>query len=114
MRISTSLNLDINSEFLRNYFKYMVNCFFKILPLREEEEKTLTIYMRSLQVELMGCKSLISHLDNDAMFLTLLAILQYLIDNPTCPVYVVKREVFKAISVCNELERKYSNDEVKT
>ena len=46
--------------------------------------------------------------------MTLISILQYLIDTPDCPVQDVKREVFRAISICNKLKSRYTmcgNDE---
>lgn len=106
--IDTVSGVQINNELLCNYFKNLVNLFFKILPIRENEEVSLVTYMQSLQIELLGCKGLIKALDNDPNYLTLLAILQYLIDNPECEVYKVKREVFRAISICNKLKSKYT------
>lgn len=102
--IDTTVGTPVSPELLHNYFKNLVNQFFKILPIRESEESSLITYMQSLRAELLGCQELIGELRNDASYLTLLAILQYLIDNPECPVYEVKREVFKAISVCNKLK----------
>ena len=104
MMIETSAGTPITSELLRNYFKSLVNQFFKILPMRENEEVSLQTYMQSLQVELLGCQELIGEYRNDASYLTLLSILQYLIDNPGCSVREVKREVFKCISICNKLK----------
>nr|DAF12289.1 MAG TPA: hypothetical protein [Caudoviricetes sp.] len=106
--IQTVTNVPINDELLQNYFHSLVNCFYKILPIREDGEKTLPIYIRSLQVELIGCESLICSLKNDAGFVTLLSILQYFLDNPDCPIADVRREVFRAISICNKLERKHT------
>lgn len=110
--IDTAREKPITQDLLRNYFKNLVNQFFKILPIRESGEDTLTTYMQSLQAELLGCKALVEGLQNDASYLTLLAILQYLIDNPDCSVSVVKREVFKAISICNRLKSQCYNKEV--
>ena len=107
MSIKTSNNFEIDNELLRNYFRNLVNLFFKILPIRENEEDTLVTYMKSLQAELMGCKTLVTAINNDSNFLTLISILQYLIDNPQSSVMDVKREVFKAISICNKLQSKY-------
>ena len=104
MMIETSAGTPITSELLRNYFKSLVNQFFKILPMRENEEASLQTYMQSLQVELLGCQELIGEYRNNASYLTLLSILQYLIDNPGCSAREVKREVFKCISICNKLE----------
>lgn len=108
MMLDTVTGISVNKELLCNYFKNLVNLFFKILPIREKEEASLNTYMRSLQIELLGCKELIIALDDDPYYLTLLAILQYLIDNPECEVCKVKREVFRAISICNKLKAKYA------
>ena len=97
----------IGCEFLANYFKTMVNHFFKILPMRENEDPSLQIYLESFQSELLGCKELIASLNADPQFITLLAILQYLIDTPECPFRSLRREVFRAISICNKMRAKY-------
>ena len=68
--------------------------------------------MQSLQVELLGCKGLITAIHDDSNYLTILAILQYLIDNPDCSVSEVKREVFRAISICNKLQSKFLSEGV--
>lgn len=107
MMIETAAGCKIDAIFLHNYFKTLVNSFFKVLPMRENEEDSLVTYMRSLQIELLGCKEFIEAIKDDSLYLTLLAILQYLIDNPTCSVYEVKREVFRAISICNKLKSRY-------
>ena len=107
MMLQTITDVEISADILQNYFKTLINMFFKILPIRESEEPTLEIYMRSLQAELIGCKALIQAVNNDSMFLSLIAILQYLIDEPDCSVEVVKREVFRAISLCNKLRDRY-------
>ncbi len=108
MMVETTAGMPIDAEILNNYFRTLVNHFFKILPLRESNEDSLTTYMQSLQVELLGCKGLVSAIQNDASYLTLLSILQYLIDNPECTVREVKREVFRAISICNKLKAQYA------
>lgn len=104
--------IEINSELVRNFLNNLVNKFFKILPMREQEEKTLNTYIKSLQVELLGCKELVAAIKYDDLYLTLLSILQYLIDYPECSVNEVKREVFRAISVCNKLKSRYFSNEV--
>ena len=93
---------------LHNFFKDLVNQFFKILPMRENKEASLPVYMQSLRAELLGCRGLVEALNNDASFMMLLSILQYLIDNPECPVWEVKREVFKSISICNKIKAQYA------
>ena len=112
MMINTTPGVPINAEILHSYFKRLVNHFFKILPMRENNEESLATYLKSLQAELLGCKGLIVVLRDDPNYLTILAILQYLIDNTNCSVSEVKREVFRAISVCNKLQAKFLSEEV--
>lgn len=112
MMIDTKLGIPISTEILHNYFKCLVNHFFKILPMRENNEESLSKYMQSLQMELLGCKNLITAIHNDSSYLTILSILQYLIDNPDCSISEVRREVFRAISICNKLRSKFITEEV--
>ena len=107
MREST-VGVPMDAMVLNNYFRTLINLFFKILPIKESGESSLDTYMRSLQAELLGCKELIEAIHEDPLFLSLIAILQYLIDNPSCEVSVVKREVFRAISICNKLKSRYA------
>lgn len=109
--IQTMRGIPMDDMVLSNYLRNLVNLFFKILPIRENEEPTLPFYMESLQAELLGCSELITVLHEDSMFLSLISILQYLIDRPDSPVYVYKREVFKAISICNKLKARYATKE---
>ena len=81
---------------------------FKILPLKESGERSLETYMKSLQAEHLGGNALVEAIHDDSMFLSLASILQYLIDNPDCDVVFVRREVFRAISICNKLREKYA------
>ena len=60
MMVNTTPGVPIDAEILHNYFRRLVNHFFKILPMRENNEESLTTYMQSLQVELLGCKGLIT------------------------------------------------------
>ena len=89
------------------YLKSLVNRFFKILPLKEEGEDTLQEYMESLLMELLGFRKLSQAVENDNDFVTLVSILQYLVDNPDVEIRRVKREVFRAISICNKLSAIY-------
>lgn len=98
----------LSGKLLSNYLRSLVDRFFKILPMREDEEETLVVYIRSLQSELLGFKELIESLQHDALYVTLLSILQYMIDNPECPVDDVRREIFRAISICNKLRYRYT------
>ena len=112
MMTETVAGVPIKREIIRGYFKRLVNHFFKILPMRENNEESLVTYMESLQIELLGCQSFIVTLKDDSNYLTILSILQYLIDNPECSVAQVKREVFRAISICNKMQAGFLSEEV--
>lgn len=112
MITDTTTGVPIDTEILHNYFKRLVNLFFKILPMRENGEDSLITYMQSLQSELLGCKNLITAIHNDPDYLTILSILQYLIDNPECSIAQVKREVFRSISICNKLQSRFMSEGV--
>jgi hypothetical protein len=64
--------------------------------------------MESLQAEVLGCEALVETIKADSMFLSLVSILQYLIDHTESEVIVFRREVFKAISICNKLKARYA------
>lgn len=116
MIIETSIGVPMDTRLLNNYIRSLINRFFKILPIKEngEEygEESLETYMRSLQAELLGCNGLILSIHEDPLLISLLNILQYLIDNPECSLMTVRREVFRAISICNKLKAKYSEESV--
>ena len=99
--------LPVNPEMLHNYLHGLIGRFFKILPIRETNGETLQAYMESLQMELIGFKSLMTIIQNDQRMLSLISTLQYLIDTPDCESPVVKREVFRSISLCQALDADY-------
>lgn len=104
---------EINRAVVYNYLRALVNLFFKILPMRETGEESVYPYMRSLQRELSGYKNLVVAMDNDGRILSLLSILQYLIDHPDCELKDVRAEVFRAISICNKLKASYGAREAQ-
>ena len=97
----------MRKESMRKYIRGLVDRFFKILPLWENNEESLPTYLDSLLIELKGFNGLMYVLNDDRDYVSLLAILQYLIDNPDTNTNVVKREIFRAISICNKLRAKY-------
>jgi len=109
--MNTTNGYDIPADLVGNYLGGLVNQFFKILPIKESGEPSLNEFMRSLQIELIGHRGLMEYLNHDSMYMTLLSILQYMIDND-CDTHVVKREVFKAISICKKLRKKYCSEGV--
>lgn len=113
MSIETKTGQTVDSQFLFNYFNNLVNQFFKILPMREDNEESLQTYIEVLQKELIGCSGVFKSLGNDQSFISLISILQYMIDHPDCQVITTRREVFKAISICNKFKAKFRKDGAK-
>lgn len=110
MTIEAINGAQISQEAMRNYFQTLINRFFKILPMREqgsEIDEALAIYMESLRDELLGGGSLLPEIKDDARYLSLIMILQYLIDNRDCSLRAVRREVFRAISTIDKLKSVY-------
>lgn len=107
MKAFARVSVPMDAEMLSGYFERLVDRFFKILPLWEEHEPSLPTYIKSMKAELTGCRELIEGIHKNPSFLSLLFILQYFESHPDCDVAAVKREVFRAISLCNELKKWY-------
>ena len=88
------------------YVHSLVGRFYKILPLCESRSDTLDKYMNSLLREMLGCECLSDSLKNDDRFISLLAILQSLISDNS-DISIVKADVFRAINILTQLEKKY-------
>lgn len=104
----TKYEIEISRDLIENKFNDLVNQFYKILPLKENDSPTLYQYMEGFMRELLGLNSLINELNNDGLFASLLGILQYLIDND-CDTPTVKTDVFKAIGIVKKLQQKYKD-----
>lgn len=111
MNYEAGSELHISGAMLSNYFEYLVNHFFKILPMYENCEATLWTYMKRMQAEMVGCKEFVYCLKSNPMYMSLLAILQYLMYEDNIDATDVKREVFEAISICNKLKKQYADEE---
>ena len=99
-------NIELPDQLIGNYLSSLVNQFFKILPLKESNEKSLPVYIKSLQREIIGFKSLVDGLGYDRDIIVLLSILEYMIlEDPD--VSIVKAEVFRAINICKKLNERF-------
>lgn len=107
----TIYDIDLSDEMFARYIGNLVNRFYKILPIKEKGEVTLPEYLRSLQLEMLGCKELVVMLHHDDRYLSLLSILQSMMTEGM-DVRETKREVFRAISILKKLQEKYSTERV--
>ena len=89
-----------------NYFNFLINKTYKILPLKEENSDTLKSYLESYQRELIGNMDLVPLLVNEPKFITVLNTIQFLISEEYSD-KVCKREVFKCIRILEEINEKY-------
>lgn len=96
----------IPKENFCNYFKFLINKTYKILPLKEENSKTLQSYLESYLRELIGNKELVSILVDEPKFISIMNILQFLISEEYS-VKVCKKEVFKCIQILEEINKKH-------
>ena len=105
----TSHGIELSNELVSRQVKGLVNRFYKILPIRESGEPTLKQYQNSLLREMLGCQNLIIAFRYDDRYLSLLSILQYMIDYDP-DVDIIKSDVFKAINILKNMQKKYCQE----
>jgi hypothetical protein len=84
-------------------FQQYVGKFFKILPMYEEKCPTLSQYIQSLNREMIGLSYLVTQMENQEEFLTLVATLESL-SRIDISVEEVKSDVFKSISILKKMK----------
>lgn len=98
----TRYGSDISRNMVGAKFRGIINQFYKILPMKEENCPTLMSYMESFQRELLGMGKLLPEVDACSSYIDLVSILQYLISYP-CDEDTVRTEVFKAIAITKRI-----------
>lgn len=96
----------IPKESFCNYFKFLINKTYKILPLKEEGSETLNSYLESFLRELIGNRELVTILIDEPRFITVLNTIQYLISEDYS-IKTCKSEVFKCIHILEEISTQY-------
>lgn len=89
-----------------NYFNFLINKTYKILPMKEENSRTLKTYLESYLRELIGNQELVLVLVNEPQFITVLNTIQFLISEEYT-IEVCKQEVFKCIHILKSINKKY-------
>lgn len=95
------------------YLDILINSVFKILPLYEEKNVGIKTYVESLLFELYGLDKVIN-IENSYEYISLLSTLESIkkeVDNPDSDKKVIKREVFKCISIIKNAIGKLENGE---
>ena len=114
MSIETNGGAPVSRTLLHNYFCNLVNQVYKILPMREQESKTLDRYVWRLSAEIIGGAAMVPGLGEDSYYMSLLNILQYLRDH--CmedSVEQTKQLVFEGIGLCEKLRNRYVNPKIE-
>ena len=114
MSMETCAGVSLSRTLLHNYFCNLVNQVYKILPMREQESKTLERYIRRLSAEIIGGAAMCPALGEDSYYMSLLNILQYLKDH--CmedSVEQTKQLVFEGIGLCEKLRNRYVNPKIE-
>jgi hypothetical protein len=93
---------EVSEELVSNYYDRLVNRVFKLLPLKEEENPTIAVYLESIMLELVGGKELSDDFKNNADFLSLIMTLEGLSQITNMITY--KREIFKCINIVRKLQ----------
>ncbi len=106
----TKYNYDISDNNINKYLQFLINQFFKILPMKESNEPSLQKYIHNLQRELIGCKEIFPEFYNNELFISLISILEYMINNNP-DATTVKSDVFKAISICKKIAKDLNDKE---
>jgi hypothetical protein len=97
---------SLPKESFCNYFNFLINKTYKILPMKEENSRTLKLYLESYLRELVGNQELVHVLVNEPQFVTVLNTIQFLISEDYT-VDVCRKEVFKCIRILEQINQKY-------
>lgn len=101
---------ELPDELAVKYMDCLVGRFYKILPMWENKDGTVTLYIISLLNELCGSVWLSEALENDHEYLSLISVLRWMLDNGAKSSEDVRREVFHCISICKRIRNRMNQD----
>lgn len=91
---------------IRDYLENLIDCIFKILPLKEEENLGLVDYIDSIIIQIIGSKNVYVELYSNQKYLSILNVLYYLKNNEFT-LKQCKREVFKCTNILTRILSTY-------
>lgn len=100
MEVQTKLG-PINKEQYEEYCRKLIGKTYKLLPLKEENNPTLKLYIRSLLVELYGGRKIILKFNTDPQFLSMVCSIAELEDIDDLTIY--RSKIFECIELCKKL-----------
>lgn len=102
------MSIPFKSPIFSDYFNSLVDRIYKILPLFEEKNEGLFVYVQSLIYELNGLYWVVDSIRSNGDYLTLLSTLESISDDVMIQEEgshaVVKREVFKCLEVVKKIK----------
>jgi hypothetical protein len=99
---------ELPNELLVVYIDGLISKVFKILPMKEENFPTLSVYIQSLLRELVGANELVEELQLNQDFATLLNVLQSLLNENNIDNF--RSDVFKSISTIKRIKSSLGGD----
>ena len=108
------MDKDTSIITLQAFLKSLINHqLFKILPMKEDNNKFLNEYLDSLQIELLGAKKNFQMLESDIKYTRIINTVAFLHKNDYS-VKQCKREVFKMIHLAKDIyDRLQGGDNVE-
>lgn len=94
------------------YVSSLISKVYKILPMYEENNRFICMYIDSLIDEMVGGYKTFPLFVDKADYYTVINILHYLNDNIDMEHAQLKREVFKAIQCIDRLKSKLRGDSI--
>jgi len=103
--VETKYGMHVYEYTISSYFRALVGKIFKILPMYEEDNATLSVYLRSLMLEMAGGSKFIDDKDILELIVNLEGML-FVKDHKE-----LRSQVFKCTNICTQLANKYDGKE---
>ena len=95
----------MNSKAIIKYLSCLINQIYKILPMAEDKNEDTPDYIKGLLREITGSHEFIKIVDNDYTILRVISLLYYWQNRVLIePTYLLRRDIFKAISLCKTMQ----------
>jgi hypothetical protein len=100
-------SIELSSEHFNNYLSKLKNRLFKILPLFEEKNDGLYLYIDSLCFELYGLQYVVNGIEQSNVYIGLLATLESLLDESIIHEKgdkFIRSEILRIVNVVDKLK----------
>jgi hypothetical protein len=94
-------------ELFSNYLEYLISQIYKILPMSEQNDRTIISHLMNLQVEITGNLELMKKIKYDGNFQKVLANIEYLIHNKDLEIFKIRKIVLNTTNIIKKIKEKY-------